>query len=185
MKLRAPNGRAWVQPVGLFINNEFVASSNPANIIFTIDPATEKEICQVQAATIEDVDRAVAAARAALKGPAWKNLDVTERGKMMFKLADLIEENKELLATIDAWDNGTGLFPLKSQIVFFSCPPIPMMPSLTISEQVSPTTSPSQKTCLSPSTPFATTRAGPTRYPAKLSVRLRKSLPTPFASQSA
>lgn len=33
-------------------------------------------------------------------------MDVTERGKLMTRLADLIEENKELLATIDAWDNG-------------------------------------------------------------------------------
>lgn len=106
VKLEAPNGREWVQPTGLFIKNAFVASSNPANTISSIDPATEKEICKVQAATADDVDLAVKAAKAALKDPRWKDLDVTDRGKMMFKLADLIEENGELLATIDAWDNG-------------------------------------------------------------------------------
>lgn len=46
------------------------------------------------------------AAKAALSHPSWKNLPGTERGKMMARLADLIEENKELFATIDAWDNG-------------------------------------------------------------------------------
>jgi aldehyde dehydrogenase (NAD+) len=106
IKLRAPNGQEWEQPTGLFINNEFVDSSQPDNKISTVDPATEKEIATVQAATPEDVERAVQAAKKALKSPAWKQIDVTERGRLMFKLADLIEQHKELLATIDAWDNG-------------------------------------------------------------------------------
>ena len=106
IQLNAPNGRKWEQPTGLFINNEFVDSSNPANTISTVDPATEKEIAQVQAASPDDVDRAVKAAKKALKDPSWKELDTTARGRLMFKLADLMEENKELLATVDAWDNG-------------------------------------------------------------------------------
>jgi len=61
----------------------------------------------VQCATAEDVDRAVLAAHRALKDPSWKRLPATERGMLMMKLADLMEQNKELLATIDAWDNGT------------------------------------------------------------------------------
>ncbi|KAL6708745.1 mitochondrial aldehyde dehydrogenase [Coniothyrium glycines] len=104
--LTAPNGHKWEQPTGLFINNEFVDSSNPKNIITSIDPATETEIASVQGASAEDVDRAVQAAKKALKGSAWKQICVTERGRLMSKLADLMEENKELLATIDAWDNG-------------------------------------------------------------------------------
>ncbi|KAH7402922.1 aldehyde dehydrogenase [Pyrenochaeta sp. MPI-SDFR-AT-0127] len=104
--LKAPNGREWEQPTGLFINNEFVDSLQPSNNISTVDPATEKEITVVQAAAAEDVDRAVDAAKKALKSPTWNHLCVTERGRIIFKLADLIEENKELLATIDAWDNG-------------------------------------------------------------------------------
>lgn len=46
------------------------------------------------------------AARDALKHPSWKELSGTDRGILMAKLADLIESNKELLATVDAWDNG-------------------------------------------------------------------------------
>lgn len=104
--LKAPNGREWEQSTGLFINNEFVDSVQPSNTISTVDPATEKQITVVQAATAEDVDRAVDAARKALKSPAWKRICVTQRWRLISKLADLIEENKELLATIDAWDNG-------------------------------------------------------------------------------
>jgi aldehyde dehydrogenase (NAD+) len=104
--LRAPNGKEWEQPTGLFINNEFVDSTNPENTIVSIDPATEREIAAVQAATPEDIDRAVKAAKKALKSPEWKLLPNTDRGRLMFKLADLMEQNHELLATIDAWDNG-------------------------------------------------------------------------------
>ena len=60
----------------------------------------------MQAATVEDVDAAVRAAKKALKAPSWKELPASDRGGLMARLADLIEENKELFATIDAWDNG-------------------------------------------------------------------------------
>lgn len=67
---------------------------------------TEEEIAAVHAATADDVDKAVKAAAAALKNPAWKELASSDRGILMARLADLIDSNKELLATIDAWDNG-------------------------------------------------------------------------------
>lgn len=106
IKLKAPNGREWEQPIGLFINNEFVESSQPDEKISSIDPATEKEIAAVHSASPEDVDLAVQSAKKALKSPAWKQICVSERGRIMMRLADLIEENRELLATVDAWDNG-------------------------------------------------------------------------------
>jgi aldehyde dehydrogenase (NAD(P)+) len=115
IKLKAPNGQEWEQPTGLFIDNEFVDSSSPKNTISSVDPATEKEIAVVQAATEQDVDRAVQAAKKALKNPEWKQLCVTQRGRLMARLADLMEENKELLATIDAWDNGEPHETLKSK----------------------------------------------------------------------
>jgi aldehyde dehydrogenase (NAD+) len=61
----------------------------------------------VDAASADDVDRAVKAAKAALVHPSWKLLPATERGELMGRLADLMWENRELLASIDAWDNGT------------------------------------------------------------------------------
>jgi aldehyde dehydrogenase (NAD+) len=66
----------------------------------------ETEITSVYAAGEEDVDIAVKAARKALKDPSWKLLPATDRGLLMIKLADLIEEHKETLATIETWDNG-------------------------------------------------------------------------------
>ena len=57
-------------------------------------------------ATAEDVDDAVDAARAALEG-SWQELSGTERGALLHKLEDLIEAEKETLATIETWDNGS------------------------------------------------------------------------------
>ncbi|GES65881.1 aldehyde dehydrogenase [Aspergillus terreus] len=99
-----PNGHKYQQPTGLFINNEFVPSSGQT--LTSIDPATDKPIATVHAASADDIDRAVRAAKAALVHPSWKQLPPTDRGQMMAKLANLIEENKELFASIDAWDNG-------------------------------------------------------------------------------
>lgn len=68
---------------------------------------TEAEIAIVHAAGPEDVDVAVRAAHKALKDASWKLLPATDRGILMTRLAELLEQNKELLATIDAWDNGS------------------------------------------------------------------------------
>jgi acyl-CoA reductase-like NAD-dependent aldehyde dehydrogenase len=67
---------------------------------------TEATIAEVHVGTAQDVDTAVKAAKAALVHPSWKLLPGTERGILMGKLADLIEANKEVLASIEAWDNG-------------------------------------------------------------------------------
>lgn len=67
---------------------------------------TDKPIATVHAASAEDVDRAVKAAKAALVHSSWKQLPATDRGQLMMRLADLMEQNRELFATIDAWDNG-------------------------------------------------------------------------------
>ncbi|KAJ5949102.1 aldehyde dehydrogenase-like protein [Penicillium verhagenii] len=105
VQLTAPNGRTYAQPIGLFINNEFVASKSGEKIA-SINPSNETEIASVYAAGEEDVDIAVKAARKALKDPSWKGLSATERGEMMMKFADLIEQHRETLATIETWDNG-------------------------------------------------------------------------------
>lgn len=60
----------------------------------------------MQAASADDVDKAVAAARKAFKDPTWRDMGSTERGDLLYKLSQLIEENKETLATIETWDNG-------------------------------------------------------------------------------
>lgn len=104
IELTTPNGRKYTQPTGLFINNEWVASSK-GNKVTSINPSDESEIASVHAAEPEDVDKAVAAARKAFKGE-WRDLASTERGELMYKLATLIEQHKEVLASIETWDNG-------------------------------------------------------------------------------
>ncbi|KAK0383202.1 hypothetical protein NLU13_9115 [Sarocladium strictum] len=105
LDLTAPNGCAYKQPTGLFINNEFVPAKS-GETLETVNPYDESPIAKVSAAGPEDVDDAVAAARKALSSPDWKGLSAADRGRLLWRLADLCEENAHVLATIDAWDNG-------------------------------------------------------------------------------
>jgi aldehyde dehydrogenase (NAD(P)+) len=63
----------------------------------------------VFAAGPDDVDLAVQAARKALKDPSWKDLPPAERGKLIFRLSELVEQHAEILATIETWDNGAAV----------------------------------------------------------------------------
>ncbi|EXL39907.1 aldehyde dehydrogenase (NAD+) [Fusarium oxysporum f. sp. radicis-lycopersici 26381] len=103
-ELTAPNGVKYQQPLGLFINNEFVPAKS-GTYISSVNPADEVEIAKVHAAEAEDVDVAVQAARAALDGP-WNDFTSTERGRLLGRLADLVEANADILGTIEAWDCG-------------------------------------------------------------------------------
>jgi aldehyde dehydrogenase (NAD+) len=107
--LTAPNGKKFTLPTGLFINNEFVQSSSGQRIT-SINPSDEKEICSVHAASADDVDRAVKAARAAFNHESWRDLAPTDRGALMHRLASLIERNAETLASIETWDSGKPFF---------------------------------------------------------------------------
>jgi acyl-CoA reductase-like NAD-dependent aldehyde dehydrogenase len=71
----------------------------------TTDPSTAEVITEVARAGAEDVDRAVAAARRALEGP-WSRISPAERSKLMNRLGDLVEENAQELAELEALDNG-------------------------------------------------------------------------------
>ena len=74
----------------------------------TINPATEEVITEVADGDAADIDLAVKAARKAFddrKGP-WRKMDARDRGKLMYRLADLIEENIDELAELETLDNG-------------------------------------------------------------------------------
>ena len=66
----------------------------------------ESEIASVYAASAQDVDVAVAAARAAFKNPSWRDMASTDRGNLLITLAALVDKHAETLATIETWDNG-------------------------------------------------------------------------------
>ena len=89
----------------LFINNEWVDSSHDA-VIDVEDPSSGKIIAHVVDASDKDVDRAVAAARAAVDDNRWYGLPPMVREKTMLRLADLLEENADFLAELEAIDNG-------------------------------------------------------------------------------
>jgi aldehyde dehydrogenase (NAD+) len=103
--LVAPNGVKLTLPTGLFINNEYVKASSGEKII-AIDPSNESEITSVEAASADDIDKAVKAARVALNSPEWADLSNTDRGLMMLRLADLVEANRESLAVLETWNGG-------------------------------------------------------------------------------
>lgn len=62
----------------------------------------------MKGASVEDVDRAVSAARKAFEGP-WSELPPVERGNLLLKLAELVHRDRELIASIEAFDNGKVL----------------------------------------------------------------------------
>lgn len=66
---------------------------------------TEEEIITLQGASEADVDKAVVAARRAFEGE-WSELEAKDRGALIYKLAELIERDRKLLASIDSFDNG-------------------------------------------------------------------------------
>lgn len=72
----------------------------------TTNPANGEVICQVAEGDKADIDLAVKAARKAFTEGPWPKMNASERGRLLNKLADLIEENKEELAALESLDNG-------------------------------------------------------------------------------
>lgn len=89
----------------LYINGEFVESAS-GKTFDTPNPATGEVLATVFEAEAEDIDRAVKAARAAFDSGKWSRMSAAARGRLMYKLADLMEENKEALAQLETLDNG-------------------------------------------------------------------------------
>ncbi|KAJ9583103.1 hypothetical protein L9F63_022546, partial [Diploptera punctata] len=90
----------------LFINNEFVDSVS-GKTFATINPSNGKKIADIAEGDKADIDIAVAAAKAAFKiGSPYRKLDASARGKLLNKLADLIERDIKILAGLETLDNG-------------------------------------------------------------------------------
>lgn len=104
VKITLPNGVTYEQPTGLFINNEFVPSSDGGQIV-SVNPSTEEPLASVHAATVQDIDTAVAAARKAFN-EVWRDYSIDEIARLLQKLADLFERDRDLLSAIEAADSG-------------------------------------------------------------------------------
>ena len=96
---------AEIKYTQLFINNELVDSSEGLTFD-SINPATEEKIATVQKAGHQDIDRAIKCAREAFENGEWPKLNFHQRGEVIAKFADLINANKDYLATLEATDNG-------------------------------------------------------------------------------
>src|ERR1700690_2038255 len=95
----------------VFIDNRFVPAAR-GEFFPSIDPATEECIAEVARGDVADVDLAVRAADAAMKGP-WRELTPYERGRLLFGLADLIDTHRDELARLETLDVGK---PLKDSL---------------------------------------------------------------------
>ncbi|MBT2235819.1 aldehyde dehydrogenase family protein, partial [Nonomuraea sp. NEAU-A123] len=101
----APESREVVEvkpSYGLFIDGEFVDGSGSA--FKTVNPATEEKLAEVATASVDDVDRAVQAARKAFG--VWGALPGSERAKYLFRIARIIQERARELAVLESLDNG-------------------------------------------------------------------------------
>lgn len=89
----------------LYINGEFVESKSQKTFD-TYNPATGETLATVCEARAEDIDQAVRAAKKAFDEGPWSKMSAAQRSRLMYKLADLMEENSEELAQLETLDNG-------------------------------------------------------------------------------
>src|SRR5215469_3296769 len=100
-----PEQHVGVSATKLLIDNKWVEAGS-GRTFATINPSTGDEICQVSEADAHDVDLAVKAARRAFERGPWRKMAAAERGKLLNKLADLVEKHADELARLEALDNG-------------------------------------------------------------------------------
>ena len=105
----------------LFIDGQW-RDPGSAQLIAVENPATEQPIATLRAASRGDLDDAVAAARAALDG-SWGRMAPAERGKLLMKLADLVEADSLLLGELSTLENGMPLWMSLDKMALL-CPDI-------------------------------------------------------------
>jgi phenylacetaldehyde dehydrogenase len=92
----------------LLINNQWVNAAS-GKTFDTYNPATGEVLARLAEGDREDIERAVAAARKAFDHGPWRKLTPSERGRIIWKLGDLLEKNLEEFATLESLDNGKPL----------------------------------------------------------------------------
>ncbi|XP_053671553.1 aldehyde dehydrogenase 1A1-like [Anopheles nili] len=100
------NPKQEIKYTKLFINNEFVDAKAGGTFV-TLNPATEQPIVSVAEGGQADVDEAVRVAKAAFaRGAPWRQMDASGRGRLLNRLADLMQRDIDTLANLEALDNG-------------------------------------------------------------------------------
>lgn len=101
----------------LYIDGQFCDASDGARVE-SVNPATGKIWATAPAATEDDVNRAVEAADRALFHGEWANMTATQRGRMLYKLADLIAERAEDLGSLETTDSGKLAAETRAQTAY-------------------------------------------------------------------
>lgn len=101
----------------LFIDGAWVEGAD-GQVMASENPATGENWATFACAAPSDVDRAIAAARRALSDPAWRDMTQTARGKLLYRLAELVEENAADLGRIETTDSGKLLAETASQSAY-------------------------------------------------------------------
>ncbi len=96
------------KPRKMLIDGKWVSSISGKNFP-TYNPATGEVLAQVAEGDKQDVDAAVKAARKAFESGPWSRMSATQRGKLIWKLGDLLEQNVEQFAMLETLDNGKPL----------------------------------------------------------------------------
>ncbi|XP_072050599.1 aldehyde dehydrogenase 1A1-like [Amphiura filiformis] len=100
----------------VFINNEFVNSVSGKTFV-TLNPSTSEKICDVQEGDKADIELAVKAAREAFKlGSTWRRMDASARGRLLLKLADLLDRDAVYIRELETLDNGM-VINLSTQVI--------------------------------------------------------------------
>ena len=103
----------------MLIGENWVGSINK-DVLNVINPATGQSFARVFAADAHDIDRAVSAARTAFESPEWSGMTPTERGRLLWRIADLIEENADTLAELTTLENGKPYLAAKNGDIPFA-----------------------------------------------------------------
>nr|KAF6391204.1 aldehyde dehydrogenase 1 family member A2 [Pipistrellus kuhlii] len=104
--LPSPTPNLEIKFTKIFINNEW-QNSESGRVFPVYNPATGEQVCEVQEADKADIDKAVQAARLAFSlGSVWRRMDASERGRLLDKLADLVERDRAVLATMESLNGG-------------------------------------------------------------------------------
>jgi aldehyde dehydrogenase (NAD+) len=104
-KRSKPTAKPAIRLTKNLIDNKWVDAVD-GGTFETINPATGEAIATVCAGTAKDVDKAVKAARRALESGPYSKMDAADRGKLLYKLADLVERDAEELAKLESLNCG-------------------------------------------------------------------------------
>jgi aldehyde dehydrogenase (NAD+) len=102
---KAKTPRPRIHQTQCFIGGQWVPAQS-GKTFDTLNPATEEVIASVAEGDAKDIDLAVKAARKQFDGGEWSRLDARDRGRLINKLADLLEEEIDELAALESLDNG-------------------------------------------------------------------------------